>query len=197
MEHVQECLLASLAKEHGNIDVRNLSRTLAWVDVPRASTTARAQGIAYAPALVGFRRTGGRYRPLLRGIVVAAEDEAPLRAALSSRRATSPEAKQKRKQDRQRRDAENFAARIILAFPGCPPETARTIAEHATAIGSGRVGRVTTTESDVDSVHAAVVAYIRHNYTSYDDIVVDVGREEARLMVAPQIREMINVWTLI
>lgn len=67
-----------------------------------------------------------------------------------------------------------------------------TIAEHATEIGSGRVGRVTATDSDVDPVEAAVIAWVRHNYTSYDDLVGVVGRQEARSTVAHQVREIVE-----
>lgn len=189
----QPSSLACLANEYGNVDVRySLRAGFVWIDEPRAAAKARALEIVHLPALVGFERVRERYFPALRGIVVKVEDEARLREALVPKRRSTPEQKEKRKQARQRKDVESFEARILAEFPACPSETARAIAVEATEIGSGRVGR--STQAD-DPVRAAVVAWIRHNRTEYDEIIGEVGRDEARRAVAHEIRETLDAWS--
>ena len=48
-------------------------------------------------------------------------------------------------------------------FPGCPPDEARAIAEHACQENSGRVGRsAAAKEFDPAALRLAVIAHIRH-----------------------------------
>lgn len=66
-----------------------------------------------------------------------------------------------------------FAEEIRRQFPGCPPERAQAIAEHAGARGSGRVGRSAAGRAlDAEAVTLAVVASVRHGDTNYDELLM-------------------------
>ena len=100
---------------------------------------------------------------------------------------------------RERKEAREiaaFAKRILEDFPGCPPEEADVIARHACETGSGRVGRSKTAE---DPVRLAVIAYIRHHYTDYEDHFVSGefdpnAKEYARDRVRPMIEKKLTEW---
>ena len=74
-------------------------------------------------------------------------------------------------------------------------------AEHATKVGSGRVGRSTVAD---DPVYLAVRAYARHSHTDYDEIldecrlmdglVSDDDRDDARKLVAAGLDELLARW---
>jgi hypothetical protein len=53
-------------------------------------------------------------------------------------------------------------------------DIARAIAEHATRVGSGRVGRTGKLSLEEKAMLAAR-AYIRHNYTKYEDRLLNFG----------------------
>jgi len=75
-----------------------------------------------------------------------------------------------------------MAAEIARLFPGCPPERARRVAEHAGLRGSGRVGRTAAARAlDEQAITLAVVASVRHEDTDYDRLLMaGVPRMEAR-----------------
>ncbi|PXY19561.1 DUF2293 domain-containing protein [Prauserella muralis] len=89
-----------------------------------------------------------------------------------------------------------FAERIRLLFPGCPPERARAIAEHAGTRGSGRVGRSAAGRAfDEDAVRAAVVASVRHHDTPYDDLLMSgTPRAQAREEIRDRIDQVLRGW---
>lgn len=108
----------------------------------------------------------------------------------------------RRERDAERRVAADadfqaeLAAAIRHAFPGCPDERARAIAEHAGVRGSGRVGRSAAGRAlDEDAVRAAVIASIRHLDTDYDDLLMaGVPRAEARERIRPTIDRVVARW---
>ena len=108
---------------------------------------------------------------------------------------------------RQQRDAERRAAadvdlqatfgrEIARLFPGCPPTRAETIAGHAAARGSGRIGRTAAgRELDADAVTLAVVAAVRHGDTDYDELLMSgLSRPEARDRVRPDVQGILEAW---
>ena len=75
-----------------------------------------------------------------------------------------------------------LALRILGLFPRCPPEEARTIAEHAAERGSGRIGRTAAGRRlEDESVRLAVIASIRHRHTNYDEILMRTAGNKGKL----------------
>ncbi|MFE0698633.1 DUF2293 domain-containing protein [Streptomyces sp. NPDC058872] len=110
---------------------------------------------------------------------------------------------------RRARDAERRAAldaevtaslqqEILRLFPSCPVDRATEIALHASAKGSGRVGRTAAGRSlDRGAVTAAVRASVRHVDTPYDSLLMlGVPRHQARTRVAPAIEAVLRAWRL-
>jgi hypothetical protein len=101
-----------------------------------------------------------------------------------------------------RRDAEDgdFVARMAEAiaslFPGCPPGRAESIAGHAGARGSGRVGRTAAGRAlDERAVTRAVIASIRHEDTPYDELLMaGVPRDDARDRVRGWVDDILEAW---
>lgn len=89
-----------------------------------------------------------------------------------------------------------MAAQIARLFPGCPPERAREIAEHAGLRGSGRVGRTAAARAlDENAITLAVVASIRHRDTDYDRLLMaGVPRMEARERIRDGIDRKLAEW---
>jgi hypothetical protein len=87
-----------------------------------------------------------------------------------------------------------LALRILGLFPRCPPEEARTIAEHAAERGSGRIGRTAAGRRlEDESVRLAVIASIRHRHTKYDEILMRTAdRPGARAQVRDQINQILR-----
>lgn len=90
-----------------------------------------------------------------------------------------------------------FEARLLEIYPGCPPEEARSIAEHACEKYSGRVGRsAAAKELDDNAITLAVRAHIRHGHTKYDRYLADgLDRETARGLVRRRIDEVAAEWS--
>lgn len=89
-----------------------------------------------------------------------------------------------------------MAQEIARLFPGCPPERAETIAAHAGARGSGRIGRTAAGRAlDADAITLAVVASIRHEDTPYDDLLMTgTHRDEARDRVRAEVDRVLDAW---
>lgn len=181
--------------KYGNVDVRyGVPQGCVHVEGKRLTVTCRAIGIAHARALVGWRegRWGG---PVFNGVVIRAEDESCLLEALQRRdaRRLTPAQKLERRRKRQEKDAAKFAAEIRAEFPGMPEHDVEACAAHATEIGSGRVGRSRTVD---DRAFRAVVAYIRHHYTDYDEYLASGWDwEDAREMVGMRIAQIVDQWS--
>lgn len=87
-----------------------------------------------------------------------------------------------------------MAAVIVRLFPGCPTTRAETIAHHAGARGSGRVGRSAAGRAlDPRAVTLAVAASVRHEDTGYDELLMsDVPRrDEAREQVRSEVQRIL------
>ncbi|MGY3335669.1 hypothetical protein ACVW0K_001768 [Streptomyces filamentosus] len=91
---------------------------------------------------------------------------------------------------------ETLRAEILRLFPAMPPERAAEIAAHASAKGSGRVGRTAAGRAlDRGAVTAAVRASIRHVDTPYDSLLMrGVPRHQARTRVSPVIETVLRSW---
>ena len=89
-----------------------------------------------------------------------------------------------------------FAEAIEQLYPKCPPKTSRSIAEHACAKYSGRVGRSAAAKAlDEDAVRLAVIARVRHVETRYDRLLMSGwDRVEARLCVEDAVRSVLAKW---
>jgi hypothetical protein len=129
-------------------------------------------------------------------------EEAALEQAEAQCLADEEARARRRERDRQRRADQDvaFEARLAEAvgrlFPGCPPGRAETIARHAGLRGSGRVARSAAGRAlDEQAVTLAVVASVRHQDTSYDELLMaGVPRGEARARVRPDIDRILAAW---
>jgi len=91
---------------------------------------------------------------------------------------------------------ERFAEAVQRLYPKCPPETARSIAEHACTKYSGRVGRSAAAKAlDEQAVRLAVVAHVRHVETRYDRLLMKGwDRLDARASVEDTVRSVLAKW---
>lgn len=139
-----------------------------------------------------------------RGIWAAAEVIERLRAELTSERNTESFAKRK-VADAKRRNAaqaeyvEDFtgAVRTYLGFHTDYAELAQrltlAVAAHATPVGSGTVARTKRIPIE-QRAEAAVIAWLRHQTTGYDGMViarVKGKRREVRRMLAQRSKELL------
>jgi hypothetical protein len=117
-----------------------------------------------------------------------ADEEARLR-----RRARGEELRSE--QDRGLRTS--LAAAIVELFPGCPQKRAETIAAHAAARGSARIGRSAAGRALApDAVRLAVAAAVRHVDTRYDELLMTgVDRTEARRLVRTEVDRVLDGWS--
>jgi hypothetical protein len=91
---------------------------------------------------------------------------------------------------------ERFAEAVQQLYPKCPPETARSIAEHACAKYSGRVGRSAAAKTlDEHTVRLAVTAHVRHVKTPYDELLMrGWERSDARYQVREVVQAVLAEW---
>jgi hypothetical protein len=101
-----------------------------------------------------------------------------------------------RRSDADERFVVDLAAAIRQQFPGCPPERAERIAQHAGARSSGRIGRTSAGRAlDPEAVRMAVVASVRHADTTYDELLMSgVPRKVARDLVRDDIDRVLSAW---
>jgi len=93
---------------------------------------------------------------------------------------------------------DRFAAAILERYPGCPPDTARIVAEHACEKHSGRVGRSAgAKEFARQAIELAVVAHVRHRHSNYDELLSEgMDRSEARREIRAPVDEVLARWEL-
>ncbi len=140
-----------------------------------------------------------------RGIWAAAATIERIRAELDAERSTDGYAKKKESAARRREKVqteyvEDFteAVRTFLNFHPDHADLADrltiAVAEHATPVGSGTVAR--TQRIPVEQrAEAAVIAWLRHRTTTYDDMViprVKGKRREVRRMLAQRSKELLD-----
>jgi len=89
-----------------------------------------------------------------------------------------------------------FAGHIAARYPGCPPDEARRIAEHACRKHSGRVGRSAAAKRfEPEAIDLAVIARVRHAHTRYDDLLAaGAFCDEARAEVREEVEEVVSLW---
>lgn len=163
-----------------------------------AALTRRAKKASRLSAVV-VRWSRSRKRYERQGILV--ESDGLERAAAEC--LDDAEMRDRRRQrDEERRAASDvgFATELATAvrthFPGCPPERADRIARRAGQRGSGRIGRTRAgREFDPEAVRLAVIAAVRHEDTSYDELLTNgVSRTAARDRVRSDIDRILTGW---
>lgn len=170
------------------------------VFLPRgdAALTRRSrEESALSAVVVRFNRRRSRYER--QGVLV---EEAGLARAEQRCLADAEARRRRRVRDAQRRAREDvrfteaFAAEIRRLFPGCPTDRALDIAGHASARGSGRVGRSAAGRAlSEGAVTSAVVASVRHLETPYDQLLMSgVPRHEARRRIAVAVEATLRGW---
>ncbi len=174
-----------------------------WILVPPgdAALTRRikAAGDHYAVAEKKSRKAFSR------GIWCAAATVERIRAELDAERSTETFAKKKKADARRRETAqaeyvEDFHGAVVafLAFhenyADLADRIARAVTDHATPGGSGTVAR--TKRIPVEQrAEAAVIAWMRHQTTGYDGMVVPRvkgKRREIRRMLAQRSKELLG-----
>jgi hypothetical protein len=139
-----------------------------------------------------------------RGIWAPAATVERIRAELVAERSTEGYARRKAADARRRDQAqaeyvEDFFAAVVafLAFhpnhADLAERLARAVADHATAVGSGTVAR--TKRIPIEKrAEAAVIAWLRHQTTGYDGMVIPRikgKRREVRRMLARRSQELL------
>jgi hypothetical protein len=140
-----------------------------------------------------------------RGVWAPAATIDGIRAELEVERATDGFAKRKEADARRREKAqaeyvEDFFGAVVsfLAFhpkyAGLSDRLARAVTDHATPVGSGTVAR--TKRIPVEQrAEAAVIAWMRHQTTGYDGMMIPRikgKRREVRRMLAERSQEMLS-----
>ena len=171
---------------------------LVFLPAGNAALSRRAKKASrLAAVVVRFSRTRRRYER--QGILV---EEAALEQAEAQCLADEDARGRRRERDRERRAGQDLAFQARLAeavvrlFPRCHSERAEAIARHAGTRGSGRVGRSAAGRAlDEEAVRLAVVASVRHQDTSYDELLMSgVPRADAREQVRPDIDQVLAAW---
>lgn len=139
-----------------------------------------------------------------RGVWAPAETIEQIRAELVAERSTESFAKRKAADARRREKVqtayvEDFTGAVLgfLAFHPTYAELgerlAKAVSAHATPVGSGTVAR-TQQIPIMQRAEAAVIAWMRHQTTAYDSMViprVKGERREVRRMLAQRSRELL------
>lgn len=174
-----------------------------WILLPPgdAALTRRVKA-AGDHAQVEERRGRKRFS---RGVWAPAATIEQIRADLEGERSTESFAK-KKAADGRRRDkvqaeyVDDFLGAVVsfLAFHPAHAELAerlaRAVTQHATPVGSGTVARTKRIPVE-ERAEAAVIAWLRHQTTGYDDMVIPRGkgkRREVRRMLARRSHELLN-----
>lgn len=164
---------------------------------PAVTRRARA-GSRLSAVVLKFSSARKRYER--QGLLV---EEAALARAEEQCLADADARQRRSERDRARREALDeahvaaFTARLRELYPGCPPERAREVAEHACLRSSGRVGRSAAAKDLApEAVRLAVQAHVRHAETSYDELLArGVDRDAARARVADEVRAVLAAWS--
>jgi hypothetical protein len=163
-----------------------------------AALTRRAKKLSTLSAVVlEWSRARKRYER--QGLLV---EEQALQAAEAECLQDSEARERRRLREGERRSVldqeyvNRFAQRVRELFPRCPAGIEQVISEHACLKYSGRVGRTAAAKAlDEEAVRLAVIAHIRHEATSYDDLLAQgFERWEARAAVAGEVRTILSQW---
>jgi hypothetical protein len=179
--------------------------------------TAPADWILLAPGDAGLTRrvkaAGDHWviqekvgrRMFSRGIWAPAATIDRIRTELATERTTEGYTKRKTADARRRENAqaeyvENFEGAVVSFLDFHPAHAelaqrlARAVTDHATPVGSGTVAR--TKRIPVEQrAEAAVIAWLRHQTTAYDDMPISRvrgKRREVRRMLAQQSKKLLE-----
>ncbi|MCR9293943.1 MAG: DUF2293 domain-containing protein [bacterium] len=91
---------------------------------------------------------------------------------------------------------EDMTKIIRNAYPACPSDEAEQIARHTALRGSGRVGRSAAgRELSPDAINLAVRAWVRHQHTNYDELLMQgLDRLFARQQIADDLESKLREW---
>jgi hypothetical protein len=173
-----------------------------WVLLPPGDAALSRRVKAAGDHWVVAERKGRKV--FSRGIWTSAATIEGIRAELEAERSTDAHAKKKKSDARRREKAqadyvEDFHG-ALLAFLAFHPahadlahRLARAVTEHATPVGSGTVAR--TKRIPVEQrAEAAVIAWMRHQTTGYEGMVIPRfkgKRREVRRMLAQRSKELL------
>ena len=152
----------------------------------------RAVVVKWSSARRRYERQGLLVEPAaIERAAAACVADADLRAARRQKAATVRAARDKEYITR-------FARTVRHLYPSCPPGVEHEIAEHACMKYSGRVGRsAAAKELDEQALQLAVRAYIRHGFTTYDELLMDGwNRDDARSAVRAEVEAISSQWRI-
>ena len=176
-----------------------------WVLTPPGDAALSRRIKASGPSWTVQERKGRK--TFSHGIWAAAATVASIKAALEQERLT-PQYARKRERDVQRREREQAdyvaefhqAVLSFLAFDGryndLAERLARAVTEHATPVGSGTVARTERIPVQ-ERAEAAVIAWMRHRTTAYDQMSIPrvAGRRrEIRRMLAARSKALLDAY---
>jgi hypothetical protein len=188
------------------LDDRRSSRCLACADLDHlwflpsgdATLTRRATSASTLAATVvrwsATRRRYERQGTLAEEVALQQAEQACLSDA------DQREARRQRAAERQERLDQEYVAAFARAirdrYPHCPEGAERTIAERACERSSGRVGRTAFAKRlDPEAIDLAVRAHVRHQFTRYDDLLMDSDdRDLARGLVRREVEAVLATW---
>jgi len=171
---------------------------LVFLPAGDAALSRRAKAASHLWAVVvRFSRSRKRYER--QGLLV---EEAALERAEAECLADADARARRRTREAGRRALADRDLHAALAqelrrlFPGCPPERAEAIARHTGSRRSGRIGRTAAGRGlEPDAVRLAVVASIRHEDSSYDELLMSgATRSDARERVRPAVDAVLEAW---
>lgn len=162
-------------------DGRRLTPPASWARLPPGDAGLTRRVKAAGPSWAVIEKKGRK--AFSQGLWAPAENIAAARTALDAERSTDAYAK-KRASDVARRERTQAAyvvsfedeVRTFLRFAPTwrahGEKLARLVAAHATPVGSGTVARTQRIPLE-ERCEAAVIAWMRHQTTSYDDMKIE------------------------
>lgn len=185
-------------------DGRRLSPPATWDCLPPGDAGLTRRVKAAGPSWAVIEKKGRK--AFSKGLWAPRENIEAARAALDAERAT-PAYARKREADTTRRA--NAQAAYVVSFEqevhdflrfaprwaALARDLARLVAAHATPVGSGTVARTQRIAID-ERAAAAVIAWMRHQTTSYDDMKIErvAGRRrEVRRELAQLSRAILDL----
>jgi len=185
-------------------DGRLLSPPADWACVPPGDAGLTRRVKAAGPSWVVIERRGRK--AFSQGLWAARAQIETARAALDAERSTGTYARRRASAlDRRERAEESYAVafadevRRFLAFAprwaALADAVATRVAAHATPVGSGTVARTKRIAID-ERAEAAVIAWMRHQTTDYDDMRIErvAGRRrEVRRELAQLSRAVLDL----
>jgi hypothetical protein len=176
-----------------------------WVLLPPGDAGLTRRVKAAGPTWTVQEKVGRRM--FSRGVWAAAQCVATARAALDEERADPAYARKLtaargRREKKQEAYVGDFRG-AVLAFLAFDPESdalasklADAVTTHATPVGSGTVARTERIPID-ERAESAVIAWMRHQTTAYDDLViprVKGERRRVRRMLAERSRALLEAY---